>query len=100
MVRGETPGPKLVGQIGGATYAVAVRELYAYIGVGPRLVVLNMSSTSNSRDGSFVSYNQTQGRMYGCQIYVEYPAIPNSLIIVTPLLLVMMADRKIVCNIE
>ncbi len=31
-------------QIGGATYAVAVQGNYAYIGVGPRLVVLGVSN--------------------------------------------------------
>jgi len=34
---------ELVGQIGGATYAVAVRDGYAYIGVGPRMVILDVS---------------------------------------------------------
>jgi hypothetical protein len=32
---------ELYGQIGGATYAVAIQGGYAYIGVGPRLVILN-----------------------------------------------------------
>ncbi len=43
---GETPEAKnveLVGQIGGGTYAVAVQGNYAYIGVGPRLVILNIA---------------------------------------------------------
>ncbi|TEU11421.1 MAG: hypothetical protein E3J25_08095 [Anaerolineales bacterium] len=35
---------ELVGQIGGPTYAVAVQGNYAYIGVGPRLVVLDVSN--------------------------------------------------------
>jgi hypothetical protein len=43
MTQSQTPGLRLVGQIGGATYAVAVREPYAYIGVGPRLVILDVS---------------------------------------------------------
>ena len=34
---------QLVGQTGGATYAVAVQDNYAYIGVGPRLVILDVS---------------------------------------------------------
>jgi hypothetical protein len=34
---------KRMGQAGGATYAVAVRGNYAYVGVGPRLVVLDIS---------------------------------------------------------
>ena len=32
----------LVGQIGGLTYAVAVQGGYAYVGVGPRLVILDI----------------------------------------------------------
>ena len=34
---------ELVGQIGGATSAVAVEGRYAYVGVGPRLVILDMA---------------------------------------------------------
>ena len=40
---GESFGLKLVGQVGGATEAVAVRGNYAYVGVGLRLVVLDVS---------------------------------------------------------
>ncbi|MFQ5616064.1 MAG: LVIVD repeat-containing protein [Anaerolineales bacterium] len=35
---------EFVGQIGGATYAVAVQGNYAYIGVGPRLIILDVSN--------------------------------------------------------
>jgi len=38
---------ELVGQIGGATYAVAVQGNYAYVGVGPRLVILNTADLTN-----------------------------------------------------
>jgi len=38
---------ELVGQIGGATNAVAVQGDYAYVGVGPRLVTLNISNPAN-----------------------------------------------------
>ncbi len=38
---------ELVGQIGGATYAVAVQGDYAYIGVGPHLVILNTSDLAH-----------------------------------------------------
>jgi PKD repeat protein len=38
---------ELVGQIGGATYAVAVQGSYAYIGVGPRLVILDVSDPAH-----------------------------------------------------
>ena len=38
---------QLVGQIGGETRAVAVQGTYAYIGVGPRLVILNISNPSS-----------------------------------------------------
>ena len=37
-------GIELVGQIGGETNAVAVQGSYAYVGVGPRLVVVDVSS--------------------------------------------------------
>jgi hypothetical protein len=35
---------ELIGQIGGSTYAVAVQGNYAYIGVGPHLVILNIAN--------------------------------------------------------
>jgi hypothetical protein len=35
---------ELVGHIGGATYAVFVQENYAYVGEGPRLTILDISS--------------------------------------------------------
>ncbi len=35
---------ELVGQLGGAVRAVAIRDNYAYIGVGPRLVILDISN--------------------------------------------------------
>ena len=38
---------ELVGQIGGVSYAVAVQGNYAYLGVGPRLVVLDISNPAN-----------------------------------------------------
>jgi hypothetical protein len=38
---------ELVGQIGGATLAVAVQGDYAYLGMGPRLVVLDISDPAN-----------------------------------------------------
>ena len=34
---------ELIGQLGGPTYAVAVQGDYAYLGIGPRLVVLDVS---------------------------------------------------------
>jgi hypothetical protein len=39
--------PEIVGQIGGSSYAVAVQGDYAYLGVGPRLVVLDISDPSD-----------------------------------------------------
>ena len=35
---------QLVGQIGGASYAVAVQGNHAYVGVGPRVIVLDIST--------------------------------------------------------
>ena len=35
--------PEVAGQFGGSTYAVAVQGNYAYVGVGPRLVTLDIS---------------------------------------------------------
>ena len=43
-------GWKVVGQIGGATQAVAVQGSYAYVGVGMRLVVLDVSNPSDLRE--------------------------------------------------
>ena len=38
---------ELVGQIGGPTYAVAVQDHYAYVGVGAKLAVLDISDPTN-----------------------------------------------------
>lgn len=38
---------ELVGHIGGATYTVAMQGNYAYIGVGPRLVILDISNPAS-----------------------------------------------------
>lgn len=35
---------ELIGQIGGTTNAVAIQGSYAYVGVGPRLVILNIAN--------------------------------------------------------
>jgi len=37
----------LVGQIGGSVFAVDIRNSYAYIGVGPRLEILDISNPAN-----------------------------------------------------
>ena len=44
--RASEVGMEIVGQVGGAVRAVAVREQYAYIGLGPRLAVLDISDSS------------------------------------------------------
>jgi len=38
---------ELVGQIGGPTYAIYAVDNYAYIGVGPKLVILDISDPAN-----------------------------------------------------
>ena len=38
---------ELVGQIGGPTYAVAVQDHYAYVGIGAKLAVLDISDPAN-----------------------------------------------------
>jgi len=43
----QTGSLDLIGQIGGATYAVFVQGNYAYIGVGPRLVILDMTNPAH-----------------------------------------------------
>ena len=37
----------ILGQIGGPSYAVDVVGAYAYVGIGPRLVILNLSNPAN-----------------------------------------------------
>jgi len=37
---------KLVGQLGGVTNAIAIQGNFAYVGVGPRLIVLDISTPS------------------------------------------------------
>lgn len=46
---GGTPSEnvEMVGQIGGSSHAIAVQENYAYLGVGPRLVILNISNPAH-----------------------------------------------------
>ena len=46
-VQQQAQNVELVGQIGGVTYAMAVQGTYSYIGVGPRLVILNVSDPSH-----------------------------------------------------
>ena len=46
MTTTDAQNVELVGQIGGTTYTVAVQGNYAYIGVGSRLVILNISITT------------------------------------------------------
>jgi hypothetical protein len=43
-------GLSLLGQIGGSSYAVAVEGNYAYLGVGPRLVVLDISDPGSPKE--------------------------------------------------
>ena len=38
---------EFVGQMGGSVYAVMVQDNYAYLGVGPRLVILDVSEPAN-----------------------------------------------------
>ncbi|QLQ08339.1 MAG: hypothetical protein HZY76_21675 [Anaerolineae bacterium] len=38
---------QVIGQIGGPAYAVAVVGGYAYVGVGPRLAILNVTNPAN-----------------------------------------------------
>jgi parallel beta-helix repeat protein len=45
-----SPTIKLIGQIGGATQTVAVQDNYAYVGVGLRLVVLDVSNPNSPRE--------------------------------------------------
>jgi len=44
---GSAQSVELVTQVGGSTYAVAVQGNYAYIGVGPRLVILDVSNPAH-----------------------------------------------------
>ena len=46
-LQAQSSNVQFVGQIGGKTYAAAVQGNYAYVGVGPRLVILNISNLAN-----------------------------------------------------
>jgi hypothetical protein len=46
-LQAEARNVELVGQIGGRCYAVAVQGSYAYIGIGPRLAVLDISNPAH-----------------------------------------------------
>jgi hypothetical protein len=43
LAQTQASGVELVGQIGGAIYAVAIQGSYAYVGVGPRLFILDVA---------------------------------------------------------
>ena len=45
----EPAGWQMIGQAGGPTQGIAVQGSYAYIGVGPRLVVVDISEPANPR---------------------------------------------------
>ena len=47
---GQASAWKMVGQIGGPTQGIAVQGGYAYVGVGMRLVVLDVSNPSDLRE--------------------------------------------------
>ncbi|MBN2462464.1 MAG: hypothetical protein JXB43_02560 [Dehalococcoidia bacterium] len=46
----ETETFEVISQIGGPTQAVAIQGNYTYIGVGPRLVILDVANPSNLRE--------------------------------------------------
>ena len=48
--QGSEPAWRLIGQVGGPTQAVAVQGKYAYVGVGPRLMVLDVSDPTAPRE--------------------------------------------------
>jgi len=48
--QGSESGWRMVGQVGGATQAIAVQGDYAYVGVGLRLVVLDVSDPAELRE--------------------------------------------------
>jgi hypothetical protein len=43
VVQSQGQNVELVGQLGGSTWSVVVQGIYAYIGVGPRLIILNIA---------------------------------------------------------
>ena len=67
---------ELVGQIGGVTDAVAVQGNYAYIGVGPRLVILDVSDPANSTmEGQSPVF---PGIVYGVVVTGGYAYVANA----------------------
>jgi len=48
--QGPESGWRMVGQVGGATQAIAVQGNHAYVGVGLRLVVLDVSDPAELRE--------------------------------------------------
>lgn len=60
----------LIGQHGGSAFTVAVQGIYAYLGQGPRLVVLDVSQPDNPR---FVSQSQVlPGLVQGISVSGNY----------------------------
>ena len=54
-----SPGPQMVGQVGGRTEDVAVQGDYAYVAVGLRLVVLDVSDpTAPAEIGSTMPFSE------------------------------------------
>ena len=65
---------QLVGQFGGASYAVALQGTYAYVGVGPRLVVLDVSDPSTPFE---VGFYDTEGSAYSVAVAGLYAHVAD-----------------------
>ena len=45
-------------------------------------------------------FKQTHSSMYCRKIKIEYPAVPNRFIKISPLLFIVVPYAKVICNIE
>lgn len=50
VAQGSQPAGQMIGQIGGPTQAVAVQGNYAYLGVGLRVIVLDVTDPTSPRE--------------------------------------------------
>jgi len=74
MLQQHSQNVELIGQIGSVVNAVAVQGQYAYIGVGPQLIILDIS---NPAAPSEAGYYDTPGDAWGVAVVGNYAYVAD-----------------------
>jgi len=74
MLQQHSQNVELIGQIGSVVNAVAVQGQYAYIGVGPQLIILDIS---NPAAPSEAGYYDTPGSAWGVAMAEDYAYVAD-----------------------